>query len=121
MDIITDICLPLLRAGSALSLCLDPRRIKELNVNLDLGCWAEKKGLLRSECNFDLNLKGQEWCLLDNGWGLRWELIFDRGSQCCHAGRGWGNGLQGQILLLSLASLMTSATLCLSFPTAEVV
>lgn len=31
------------------------------------------------------------------------------------------SGLEGQILLLPLASLMTSATLCLSFPTTEVI
>lgn len=40
--------------------CLDPRGIKELNVYLDLGCWAEKKRLLGYNSNFDLNLKGQE-------------------------------------------------------------
>lgn len=31
------------------------------------------------------------------------------------------SGLQGQILCLPLASLITSATFCLSFPTTEVI
>lgn len=46
MASITNICLPLPRMGSALFLGLDPRKIKELNVYLELGGWAEKKGLL---------------------------------------------------------------------------